>query len=216
MQLESRKTAWGKFYAQKLPKKAPQRNWALSQQNWHSKQQQSCGNQPYRHQQPLRNWNGPRKQQPFGLSNLQQNQQNQPYQQRPHQQTSQQQQEPAQRRIEAPPNPRNWGPKLNSQYNQQNAYYGNANEDEDDLQAGLIIGLGQLVARDAVLHLKRRVITVGEKEVKLTYTGSAESNVIPLMHIGISKPTFIVHEERQEKWAALRDSMAQAKRITSH
>lgn len=50
----------------------------------------------------------------------------------------------------------------------------------DNLEAGLIIGLNQLEALDAVLHLKRRVIAIGEKEVKLTFTGEADSKSIPL------------------------------------
>ena len=36
----------------------------------------------------------------------------------------------------------------------------------DNLQAGLIIGLGQLERLDAVLHLRRHIMAIGDKEVK--------------------------------------------------
>ena len=50
-------------------------------------------------------------------------------------------------------------------------------------------------------------MAINGKDVKLTYSGGAGASVIPTMHVAISTPTFIIHEERKEKWAALTKSM---------
>lgn len=75
----------------------------------------------------------------------------------------------------------------------------------DNLDAGLIIGLSQLEDLDAVLYLKRRIMTIQGKEVALTYQNGGGSNEISSMHMSVSKPTYVVHRERRLKWAALTD-----------
>ena len=73
----------------------------------------------------------------------------------------------------------------------------------DNLACGLIIGLGQLEAMDAHLHLKRKVMEINGTEIKLSYANSAGSDSVGSMHLIATTPTFLVHEERVVKWAAL-------------
>ncbi|KAL8798645.1 MAG: hypothetical protein Q9200_007731, partial [Gallowayella weberi] len=74
----------------------------------------------------------------------------------------------------------------------------------NNLTAGLIIGLGDLKDMDIVLHLKREIMVINGKDVKLTYNGGTNEATVSSMHIAVSKPTFIIHQERMEKWNALR------------
>ena len=183
-QLESKRSAWHAYFSQPLPEtpqqphharhqNQQQQNQQLSPLNTAAPQYNSYGNRAYRPQQAQH------AQQPLRQWH-EPSQQRQGYQQYPSQ--------PSQRRIEAP----------SGSVDVPVPAYIVAN-----LACGLIIGLAQLEAMDAHLYLKRKGMEINGTDIKLSYTNSAGSDSIGSMHLMVSTPTCIVHEERITKWAAL-------------